>query len=97
MGGRCPCQVLKTGGDDGEDDADDEGGVYRIEPDGIELDLSSAVREETVLAANPYVVCDPDCQGLCPKCGTNLNEGSCDCTYDEPDPRWAVLRSLKDE
>ena len=82
-----------------EDDADveDDGGVYRIEPSGIELDLSSVVREETVLATNPYVVCDPECQGLCPMCGTNLNEGSCECVEDKTDPRWAALRSLKDE
>lgn len=78
-------------------DVEDDGGVYRIEPSGIELDLSSAVREETVLATNSYVVCDPECQGLCPMCGTNLNEGSCDCTEDRTDPRWAALRSLKDE
>lgn len=78
-------------------DVQDDGGVYRIDPSGIELDLSSAVREETVLAANPYVVCTPECQGLCPMCGTNLNEASCDCTEDTTDPRWAVLRSLKDE
>lgn len=78
-------------------EVEDDGGVYRLEPQGVELDLSSAVREEVVLAVNPYVVCDPDCQGLCPKCGTNLNEGSCECTEDEADPRWAALRSLKDE
>ncbi|MGB1779712.1 MAG: DUF177 domain-containing protein, partial [Longimicrobiales bacterium] len=59
--------------------------------------LSKAVREEMILAVNPYVVCEPECRGLCPKCGANLNEGACDCTDDEVDPRWAALRDLKSE
>jgi len=79
-------------------DADeDDGGAYPFEPVGEELDLRRAVREELVLAMNPFVVCNPECRGLCPKCGQNLNEGSCDCTFDEPDPRWAALRELKSE
>lgn len=61
-----------------------------------ELDLSYAVREEMVLAIDRFVVCDPECAGLCPKCGTNLNEAECDCTFDEPDSRWDALRSLQD-
>ena len=76
---------------------EDDGGVYAFEPEGSELDLSEAVREEMILAVNPYVVCDPECRGLCPKCGANLNEGPCDCTDDEIDPRWAALQDLKSE
>lgn len=76
---------------------EDDGGVYAFEPEGSELDLSEAVREELILAVNPYVVCEPECRGLCPKCGANLNEGACDCTDDEVDPRWAALRDLKSE
>jgi uncharacterized protein len=76
---------------------EDDGGVYAFEPEGSELDLSEAVREEMILAINPYVVCDPECRGICPKCGANLNEGTCDCTEDEVDPRWEALRDLKSE
>jgi uncharacterized protein len=61
------------------------------------LDLSQALREEIVLAIDPYVVCDAECKGLCPRCGTNLNEGTCSCVDDDPDPRWDALRSLKDK
>lgn len=73
-----------------------EGDAYAFDADGSELDLSSAVREELILAINPYVVCDPGCRGLCPKCGTDLNERACGCTEDEADPRWEALRALKD-
>jgi uncharacterized protein len=76
-------------------EVDDEVRFY--EPGAGELDLSYAVREEIILNTDRYVVCDPECKGLCPKCGTNLNEGECDCTFDEPDPRWDALRSLKKE
>jgi uncharacterized protein len=60
-----------------------------------ELDLWPAVREQLLLAAPEYVLCAPDCRGLCPRCGTNLNEGACDCGAPEPDERWAALRGLK--
>jgi uncharacterized protein len=78
-------------------EADAESGAYAFEARGSELELGEAVREELVLAINPYVVCAPECKGLCPKCGTNLNDDSCDCTEDEVDPRWGALRDLKSE
>lgn len=62
-----------------------------------EIDLGEAIREEVILSAPLYVECDPECRGLCPRCGTNLNESSCDCTRSEPDPRWAALRELNVE
>jgi len=62
-----------------------------------QLDLSEAVREEVILAVDPYVVCDPECRGLCPLCGANRNVESCDCREEASDPRWEVLRSLQSE
>ena len=70
--------------------------LYLFEPIAGELDLSNAVREEVMLAINQYVVCDPKCSGLCPRCGTNLNQATCDCRQDESDPRWEALQALKD-
>jgi uncharacterized protein len=43
------------------------------------------------------ILCRPDCAGLCPQCGQNLNEGTCDCAKDDIDPRFEVLRRLGDE
>ena len=74
--------------------ADDDDGVH-VYRAGQELDMSPAVREEVILAIGPYVVCDPDCQGLCPRCGINRNTGDCSCTEEETDPRWEALRALK--
>lgn len=84
--------VFVAGGSD-----DDESGAYPFGESDSELDMSTAVREEILLEVNPYVACTPDCAGLCPQCGTNLNEDSCDCTVDEVDPRWGALRDLKSE
>ena len=81
-------------GDESEADSD-EAGMYPYNPGARELDLSDAVREEVVLAMNPYVVCDPECPGLCPKCGASLKEGACGCSEAETDPRWDALRELK--
>jgi len=62
-----------------------------------DLDLGAAVREELILALDPFVVCDSACRGLCPKCGVNLNQQTCDCVTGEPDSRWDVLRTPKSE
>jgi uncharacterized protein len=77
-------------------DADAEE-IYPLPPRGQELDLSRPLQEHVVLAVPQYVICEEACRGLCPWCGTNLNESSCDCTVEEEDPRWAVLRRLRPE
>lgn len=81
--------------DPGLDGVADEPGVFRLDRDEGSLDLAPQVREEMILAAPAYPLCDADCQGLCPKCGTDLNEDSCDCTHEEGDPRWEKLRQLE--
>jgi DUF177 domain-containing protein len=81
------------------DDAEQPvGGEARPLPStGAALDLSEAVREELILMRERFVVCDPSCRGLCPICGANRNEKNCDCSLEEPDPRWDALRALKNE
>jgi len=58
-----------------------------------ELDLQSVLREELLLNMPMQVLCDQDCQGLCPVCGADLNTDPCDCTNEKIDPR---LEGLKD-
>ncbi|WP_273524620.1 YceD family protein [Mailhella massiliensis] len=59
------------------------------------LDLASLLWEEFSLALPVKPLCRPDCRGLCPECGKNLNEGACGCSRDSGDPRLAALRQLK--
>ncbi len=61
------------------------------------LDLSEVVRQLILLETPMHPVCRPDCRGLCPRCGQNLNERQCDCETESVDPRWAKLQSLLDD
>ena len=73
-------------------------GEALVLPAGVrEVDLAEPIREEVILAAPAYVVCGPNCRGLCARCGADLNKTTCECTVEEGDPRWDVLRALKNE
>ena len=69
--------------------------AYPLPERGTELDIADAMREQVLLAAPRFAICDEACRGLCPQCGANLNEASCDCTVASAEPRWAALRNLK--
>lgn len=56
------------------------------------LDLLEAVRQYASLAVPIKPLCKPDCAGLCPACGHNMNEGQCECPPQNNDPRWNKLR-----
>lgn len=43
------------------------------------IDLDPDIRDEIMLEYPLKPLCKPDCKGLCPKCGKNLNEGGCSC------------------
>jgi uncharacterized protein len=76
-----------------DDETPDGEGCYTISPKARVVDLTFALREELILAVPPFVECRPDCKGLCPRCGANLNEGPCDCP-PRSDPRWDALKGL---
>lgn len=60
------------------------------------LDLSEVLRQDVLLTLPMHALCRDDCRGLCPTCGQNLNQGSCNCK-PEPDPRWTALLDLLKE
>jgi len=60
------------------------------------IELNEPIRQALMLSIPIKPVCNPECKGLCPSCGANLNEGSCDCTGKEVDERWEGLRDLMD-
>jgi uncharacterized protein len=59
------------------------------------LDTDRWATDATVLAMPPKVLCSEDCLGLCPACGSNLNEGPCGHDEIAGDPRWEQLRRLQ--
>jgi uncharacterized protein len=78
----------------GAEEADDPE-VFLYDPNAVSIDLRPAVRETWLLSVPQYVQCSEDCKGLCPNCGTNLNESTCNCSTNETDPRWDALRKLQ--
>ncbi len=72
---------------------DDENDDYVIISDSI-LSLEEPVGELLFLEMPSRDLCSDDCLGLCPKCGKDLNEGSCTCQTKEIDPRLEVLRKF---
>ena len=63
--------------------------------EGEEIDLAPLVDEQIILALPTRPLCRESCRGLCPSCGINLNEASCQCASSTGDPRLAALRNLK--
>jgi uncharacterized protein len=62
--------------------------------DGV-VDLRAWARDALALSVPTQVLCRPDCAGLCPVCGADLNEAGPDHAHEpEPDPRWAKLSEL---
>jgi len=59
------------------------------------IDLTPLIREEVILATPPAPLCRPDCKGLCPECGRDLNEFPHD-HEDVVDNRWGELSKLRD-
>jgi uncharacterized protein len=57
------------------------------------LDITEAARQYLITATPLKPLCKTHCMGLCSRCGTNLNEGICEC-QPEMDPRWEPLRRL---
>jgi uncharacterized protein len=68
--------------------------VFPLEGDSA--DLEDIVRTVFVLNMDTKLLCSPDCEGLCCRCGKNLNDGPCGC-QKEIDPRLAALRQLLDK
>jgi len=59
------------------------------------LDLYEVVRQGFLLESESARYCQPDCKGLCPHCGQDLNLAQCNCEDEAIDSRWAALRALQ--
>ncbi len=63
-------------------------------PEDAHLDLATLLREYALLEVPISPKCKPDCKGLCPECGQNLNEKDCGHRPDQADSPFAVLKDL---
>ena len=60
------------------------------------LDLAAWSRDAVALALPEKILCRPDCAGLCPVCGKNLNNEPHTHEDEARDSRWAPLESLRE-
>ena len=62
-----------------------------------EVDISEVVAEAIYLENPSKTLCRDDCRGLCPSCGTNWNQQTCGCAFEEGDDRWAALLEISQQ
>jgi uncharacterized protein len=62
---------------------------------GDEIDLDEIIHEQIYLTIPMKSLCNEDCLGLCPKCGTNLNVTDCSCHRAQGHPAFLKLKNLK--
>jgi uncharacterized protein len=65
--------------------------------DDDKLDLSGWARDAVVLALPDKILCRPDCAGLCPTCGKNLNDEPHEHEGEAGDARWSALEALREQ
>jgi uncharacterized protein len=61
------------------------------------LDVGAWTRDAVALALPEQILCRPECAGLCPVCGKDLNVEPHEHAERDPDPRWAPLEELRDQ
>lgn len=62
-----------------------------------EFDVYDFVNLNVLMNMPSKVLCQDDCKGLCPVCGSNLNETDCGCDSFVPDPRMARIADIFNE
>ncbi|MGO1469336.1 MAG: YceD family protein [Tissierella sp.] len=76
-------------------DEDEEDDVIYYDND--VLDIEKYVLMEVLSSLPMKTLCKETCKGLCPICGTDLNEESCDCVVENIDPRLEKLKDFFDK
>ncbi|CUQ65239.1 YceD family protein [Candidatus Nitrospira inopinata] len=74
-----------------EEESDDDLYYYS----GDHLELAPMLREQLILASPMHPLCNPDCLGLCPQCGKDLNEGPCRCVAESAGGPFQALRGMR--
>jgi len=62
--------------------------------EGDEIDFTNEITEQVVLAIPIKPLCNEDCKGLCPDCGSDLNEAECACNRDNINLKFNALKDF---
>ncbi len=63
-------------------------------PENGQIDLAPLLREYALLEIPITPICKPECKGLCPVCGEDLNKADCGHAGYKPESPFAVLKDL---
>ncbi len=74
---------------------DDVGDADAFQIEGDQIDMAPAVREYVLLELPDAPLCRDDCAGICPICGIDRNQTSCECDTSARDDRWSTLDRLR--
>ncbi len=82
-----------------EEDDEEEGPDYSLVSPDHTIDLTDALNTALIMETPYIVLCKPDCKGLCPVCGANLNYEDCGHAAQREEERlesspFAVLKNL---
>jgi uncharacterized protein len=62
---------------------------------GDEIDLAHEIEEQVAMEVPLKPLCNDECKGLCPLCGTDLNQASCSCPSGQTNLKFSVLKDFK--
>jgi uncharacterized protein len=65
-----------------------------IVPEDAQIDAAPLIREYALLEVPINPICKPDCKGLCPVCGQDLNIADCGHRPESNDSPFAALKDL---
>jgi uncharacterized protein len=66
-----------------------------IVPEDAQIDLQPLLREYALLEIPINPICKPDCKGLCPVCGQDLNVRDCGHRPEEGESPFSILKKLR--
>ena len=75
---------------------EESGDTYPLIDNGAFANIEPLLRDTFVSALPLNPLCKPDCKGLCPQCGLDLNE-SPEHVHEVTDLRFADLEALKEQ
>ncbi|MFA6092815.1 MAG: DUF177 domain-containing protein [Elusimicrobiota bacterium] len=61
------------------------------------LDVSDDIRQAALLEIPERSLCGPDCKGICPTCGKDLNSSACGCIAPSTSPFVGLQRLIRKE
>jgi uncharacterized protein len=62
---------------------------------GDEIDLTHEIEEQVAMEMPVQPLCRTDCKGLCPVCGSDLNQAGCSCSGKQFNLKFSALENFK--